>query len=70
MAKRDPKKFTRGSIGGHRRNVRDERGTIQIRVQRVDGRGRIIPGNVTRSCTVRDATVSVVFSNIEKALFT
>lgn len=50
---------------GKGKNTRDERGRVRIVVQLTDGRKSHFTGNVTRSYTFSDRTVSEVWSEIE-----
>jgi hypothetical protein len=57
---------------GQGKNTQDERGTvriIRIIVMLTDGRKAHYKGNVTRSFTFRDRTVSEVASDIEARMF-
>ena len=51
-----------------RRNVRNEQGTVVIKIVLVR-RSNPVRGNIVRSFTVRDAQVSDVAARIEAALF-
>ena len=62
-------KFSRGSSA---RNQADDRGSVQIRVllmANVEGKAGPKKGNITRTVTCKDATVSGVMAEIKKALF-
>lgn len=46
-------------------NTRDERGRVRVTIQLTDGRKSHMTGNMTRSYTFSDRTVSEVWAEIE-----
>ena len=59
------------AIGGSLRNTTDDRGNVQIKILHV-GPGRnptYKKGNITRTITIKDTTVSEIAATIEDTLF-
>ena len=56
------KKFTRNNRG---RGTRNERGLVQIAVRLLGKNASYVKGNIARSMSLSDATVTEVFAAIE-----
>jgi hypothetical protein len=61
-------RFRRAVRKGGGRNVRDERGSVVVRII-LARKGAPIRGNIVRSFTVADAKVSEVAEHIQRELF-
>jgi hypothetical protein len=57
------KKFTRNNRG---RGTSDERGLVQISVRLLGKNASYVKGNIARSLSLSDATVTEVFAAIEE----